>query len=91
MESDSTADWDTAAELAAHLCCDEHASALSGAELVVGRGWFGLRSHPAARATVSYGGPEIPRWLDEVLSETVLGANSWCQAPQPAGRDRSGS
>ena len=56
-----------ASELAAHLLCGADTVDLSGAELVVGEGWFGLRSHPRPSASVSYGGPNIPGWLDDVL------------------------
>ena len=31
------------------------------------RGWFGLRSHPNPAATISFGGPAIPEWLDGTL------------------------
>ena len=47
------------------------AEALSGAELCVGDGWIGLRSHPAPTATVNYGGPELPAWLDDALKALV--------------------
>ena len=35
-------------------------SALSGAELAVGDGWFGLRSHPRPLGSISFGGPNAP-------------------------------
>ena len=31
--------------------------------------WFGLRSHPHPIGTVTYGGPDIPGWLDHALRE----------------------
>ena len=59
--------------LVAHLLGHADAAALAGAELVVGAGWIGLRGHPRALGSVTYGGPEIPSWLDETLRE-VIGA-----------------
>ena len=71
---------DAAAELVAHLLTHPDATALAGAELVVGAGWIGLRSHPRPIGTVTYGGPGIPEWLDTTLREVVGGAsprNAW--------------
>lgn len=64
-------------ELSAHLLCSPDAPALSGAELVVGDGWIGLRSHPRPGGSVTFGGPAIPSWLDGTLREIV-------RAPQEA-------
>ncbi len=47
------------------------AGALSGAELVVGGNWFGLRSHPHPAGSVSFGGPEVPDWVDDALRVLV--------------------
>ena len=58
-------------EIVAHLVSDSGASALSGAELVIGNGWFGVRSHPYPAGTVSFGGPEIPEWVNAALREMV--------------------
>ena len=55
------------AELVAHLVASADATALAGAELVVDRGWVGLRSHPRPATAVTLGGPEVPPWLDSVL------------------------
>jgi NAD(P)-dependent dehydrogenase (short-subunit alcohol dehydrogenase family) len=60
-----------AAELAAHLVCSPDAVALSGAELVAGDGWFGLRSHPRPTASVSFAGPAIPGWFDDTLRSII--------------------
>jgi hypothetical protein len=57
------------AEAAVHLVGSAGASALSGAELVVEGDWFGLRSHPHPVGTVTYGGPDVPGWLDRALRE----------------------
>ncbi len=60
-----------AGELVAHLFSHPEASALAGAELVVGDGWIGLRSHPRPIGSVTYGGPALPDWLDGTLREIV--------------------
>ena len=71
-----------AAELAAHLLAEPDAAPLAGAELAVGPGWLGLRSHPRPIGTVTYGGPEIPDWIDDAFSEMV-GAAAAPEAPAP--------
>ena len=58
-------------ELVGHLLADPDAAGLAGAELVVGPGWLGLRSHPRPIGSVTYGGPALPAWLDDVLKEMV--------------------
>ncbi|MBA2609912.1 MAG: hypothetical protein H0U92_13300 [Actinobacteria bacterium] len=61
----------TIAALATQLLCSAEAPALSGAEFVVGHGWFGLRSHPRPSTSISFGGPALPPWLDDVLREAI--------------------
>jgi hypothetical protein len=61
------------AEIVAHLVTDAEAGALSGAELAVGAEWFGVRSHPHPAGSVSFGGPEVPGWVDDALREMVGG------------------
>jgi hypothetical protein len=61
----------TIGELAAHLACSPGAVALSGAELVAGDGWWGLRSHPRPTGSLSFDGPGVPPWFDEVLRQVV--------------------
>jgi hypothetical protein len=61
----------SAAELTAHLLGHPDASSLAGAELVVGNGWLGLRSHPRPIGSITYGGPAVPDWLDATLREVV--------------------
>jgi NAD(P)-dependent dehydrogenase (short-subunit alcohol dehydrogenase family) len=56
-------------EIVSHLACNADAGSLSGAELVVGANWFGLRSHPHPAGAISFGGPELPTWLDDSLRE----------------------
>ncbi len=58
-------------ELVGHLLAEPESAPLAGAELVVGAGWLGLRSHPRPIGTVTYGGPEVPEWIDAVFSEMV--------------------
>jgi NAD(P)-dependent dehydrogenase (short-subunit alcohol dehydrogenase family) len=60
-----------AGELTGHLLADPEAAPLAGAELVVGPGWLGLRSHPRPIGTVTYGGPEVPGWIDAAFAEMV--------------------
>jgi hypothetical protein len=57
--------------LVAHLLGQPGTTALAGAELVVGAGWVGLRSHPRPVGSITYGGPAVPRWLDATLREIV--------------------
>jgi len=70
-ESSHPTDRDAAAALAAHLVVGDETHALSGGELCVGAGWLGLRSHPAPAATVSFGGPDVPHWVDDALRDVV--------------------
>jgi NAD(P)-dependent dehydrogenase (short-subunit alcohol dehydrogenase family) len=62
-----------AGELVAHLLAHPDAAALAGAELVVGSGWVGLRSHPRPIGSITYGGPAVPGWFDGPMQE-VIGA-----------------
>jgi len=59
----------TAAALAARLVARSDAAGLAGAELAVGAGWVGLRSHPRPSASLVFGGPDLPPWFDAVLEE----------------------
>ena len=63
-------------DLVAHLLGHSEAPALAGAELVVGGGWLGMRSHPRPIGSVTYGGPDVPDWLDATLQEIVAGAGN---------------
>lgn len=58
-------------DLIAYLACGQHADGIAGAELVAGPGWVGLRSHPRPMGSISFGGPQVPAWFDEVLQEVV--------------------
>jgi hypothetical protein len=63
-----------AGALVAHLLSHPEASALAAAELVIGPGWLGLRSHPRPIGAITYGGPAVPDWLDATLREVVSAA-----------------
>ncbi|MCB9373654.1 MAG: SDR family oxidoreductase [Microthrixaceae bacterium] len=71
IESEAPDDLTAAGELTAHLLCSEATPALSGAELAVGPGWLGLRSHPRVGVSLSSAGPDVPPWLDDVLAGLV--------------------
>ena len=58
-------------ELVAHLLGQPDAPALAGAELAVGPGWLGLRSHPRPIGSITYGGPAVPHWLDATIRQMV--------------------
>jgi NAD(P)-dependent dehydrogenase (short-subunit alcohol dehydrogenase family) len=60
---------DTTAALVGALASSPGAAGLSGAELVVGAGWFGLRSHPRPAGSIVVGGPGLPDWFDTILEE----------------------
>ena len=36
---------------------------------MVGPGWVGLRSHPRPSASITFGGPAVPGWLDDTLRD----------------------
>jgi NAD(P)-dependent dehydrogenase (short-subunit alcohol dehydrogenase family) len=69
MEASEEQAGPSVAALVAHLLGHPEASALAGAELVVGAEWIGLRSHPRPRGSITYGGPAVPEWLDATLRE----------------------
>ncbi len=60
-----------AGQLVAHLLSHSEAKDLAGAELVIGDGWLGLRSHPRPIGSITFGGPAVPDWLDGTLREIV--------------------
>ena len=63
-------------ELVFQLLSNPEAAALAGAELAVGSGWIGLRSHPRPVGAVTYGGPAVPPWLDSALRDIVPDAGT---------------
>jgi NAD(P)-dependent dehydrogenase (short-subunit alcohol dehydrogenase family) len=60
-----------AGELVAYLLGHPDGTALAGAELALGPGWLGLRSHPRPIGSITYGGPSLPEWLDDTIREIV--------------------
>jgi NAD(P)-dependent dehydrogenase (short-subunit alcohol dehydrogenase family) len=75
VESAEESERQTVADLVAHLVGHADSGALSGAELVVSTGWFGLRSHPSPAATISFGGPAIPEWVNGTLRSIVTASH----------------
>ena len=71
IESSEDCRHSVAGELVAHLLCNAETAGLSGAELVVAPTWFGLRSHPHPGGSISFGGPAVPSWVDELLRDMV--------------------
>ncbi len=66
---------DQAGALGALLAVDARADGLAGAELAVGPGWTGLRSHPAPGGAVVARGAAVPPWLDAVV-EAMSGTDA---------------
>src|SRR4051794_3494369 len=75
VEADAESRAPTVGELVAHLVGADDAGAMSGAELVVSAEWIELRSHPHPEASISFGGPELPSWVDHALRGIVQGAS----------------
>ncbi len=71
LEAPEGAASNPSGELVAHILGRPDASALAGAELVLGPGWLGLRSHPRPTGSITFGGPALPDWLDRILQEIV--------------------
>jgi NAD(P)-dependent dehydrogenase (short-subunit alcohol dehydrogenase family) len=71
VESAHASAFGQAAEVAAYLASAAGTGALSGAELVVDTDWLGLRSHPRPAGTISFGGPDVPGWVDRALHDMV--------------------
>ena len=38
-----------------------------------GPDWFGMRRHPHPAGTISFGGPDVPDWVDGALRDLVVG------------------
>jgi hypothetical protein len=71
VEAPAGAAAESSAELVGYLLANTETVALAGAELAVGDGWIGLRSHPRPIGTITFGGPALPSWLDTSLREIV--------------------
>jgi NAD(P)-dependent dehydrogenase (short-subunit alcohol dehydrogenase family) len=72
LESADAVDLGSLGDLVARLLTTDDGQSLRGTELVAADGWIGIRSHPAPITTVSYGGPDIPEWVDLALERAVL-------------------
>ncbi len=79
IEAPDAAAAESAGDLVAHLLGQTEAETLAGAELVIGAGWLGLRSHPRPIGSIVFGGPAMPDWLDATLRQIVA------HAPPPTG------
>ena len=71
VETDADSRYSTVGELVGYLVGVDDAGELSGAELVATAEWIGLRSHPHPEASISFGGPELPSWVDGTLRGIV--------------------
>ena len=71
MEAPEAGGGEAAGALVAHLLGQADAAVLAGAELAVGAGWLGLRSHPRPVVSLTYGGPDVPAWFDSVMAEAA--------------------
>lgn len=69
MDARGAAAASASVELVAHLLRSGRVAELSGAELVVGDGWIGLRSHPRPAGSIVLGEPRIPAWFATVLGD----------------------
>jgi NAD(P)-dependent dehydrogenase (short-subunit alcohol dehydrogenase family) len=71
IEATESADYQPLADLVGRLVGADDGPLLRGAELFSRPNWLGLRSHPTPIATITFGGPEIPPWMDDALREAV--------------------
>ncbi|MEY2470902.1 MAG: hypothetical protein QOK28_231 [Actinomycetota bacterium] len=56
---------------ASWLLCAPGTVELSGAELVAGPGWYGVRSHPRAGTSIVLGGAVVPDWFNGALQDVI--------------------
>jgi NAD(P)-dependent dehydrogenase (short-subunit alcohol dehydrogenase family) len=68
LESSDPKDVAAASEFVTRLVTAHDTLALRGAELVAGRGWLGIRSHPAPGVTASTNREEISPWVGTVFA-----------------------
>jgi NAD(P)-dependent dehydrogenase (short-subunit alcohol dehydrogenase family) len=71
LETNDAQDLRTLGQLVGRLARSQDGLSLKGAELVAGRGWVGLRSHPGPATTVTFGGPEISSGVVEALRRAL--------------------
>ncbi len=67
VETGADSRYSTVGELVGYLVGADDAGDLSGAELVATADWIGLRGHPHPETSISFGGPELPSWVDGTL------------------------
>jgi hypothetical protein len=67
VETDDESRYSTVGELVGYLVGVDDARDLSGAELVATAEWIGVRGHPHPETSISFGGPELPSWVDGTL------------------------
>jgi NAD(P)-dependent dehydrogenase (short-subunit alcohol dehydrogenase family) len=71
LETLDPRDMPAISSLVARLALAEDVLALRGAELVAGREWIGIRSHPSPLITVSTDRTEIPMWANDVFQQRL--------------------
>jgi len=71
VETAADARYSTVGELVAYLVGVDDARDLSGAELVATADWIGVRAHPHPETSISFGGPELPAWVDGTLRDIL--------------------
>ena len=71
VETDADSRYSTVGELVGHLVGADDTSGMSGTELFATGEGIGLRSHPHPEASISFGGPELPSWVDATLRGIV--------------------
>ncbi|MDQ1431632.1 MAG: hypothetical protein QOF40_2234 [Actinomycetota bacterium] len=76
VETDADSRHATVGELVGYLVGADDTAVLSGAEFVAATDWIGMRSHPHPEASISFGGPELPPWVDGALRDMVNGSNA---------------
>jgi hypothetical protein len=67
VETGDESRYSTVGELVGYLVGVDDARDLSGAELVATAEWIGVRGHPHPETSISFGGPELPSWVDGTL------------------------
>jgi NAD(P)-dependent dehydrogenase (short-subunit alcohol dehydrogenase family) len=80
VETGADSRYAAVGELVGYLVGADDTAAMSGAELVATAEWIGLRSHPHPEASISFGGPELPSWVDGTLRSVVDNSNDRSRA-----------
>ena len=71
VETEADSRYSTVGELVGHLVGADDTRGMSGTELFATGEWIGLRSHPHPEASISFGGPDLPSWVDATLRGIV--------------------